>query len=106
MARRPGPAIVTRTLRDRVFRKVVLGAYGERRAISGLKLINGGGRAEVNAAHIRPVAASGLDIVHNGIAMSGTAHSMFGRGLIGLSDSFEILISRQVNDQDSIPGIY
>ncbi|HQS50208.1 MAG TPA: restriction endonuclease, partial [Xanthobacteraceae bacterium] len=47
----------SRIVRDRIFRRVVLRAYDERCAISGLKLINGGGRAEVAAAHIRPVEA-------------------------------------------------
>jgi putative restriction endonuclease len=70
--------------------------------LTGLKLINGGGRAEVAAAHIRPVEANGPDIVSNGIALSGTAHWMFDRGLIGLSDDLEILVSRQANDPDSI----
>src|SRR4051794_8186002 len=44
---------VSRILRDRVFRRIVLRAYDERCAITGLKLINGRGRAEVAAAHIR-----------------------------------------------------
>jgi putative restriction endonuclease len=96
--------LMSRTLRDRVFRQVVLGAYGERCAISGLKLINGGGRAEVNAAHVRPVAADGPDIVQNGIAMSGTAHWMFDRGLICLGADLEIMISRHVNDLESVRG--
>lgn len=88
-------AIVTnRIARDRVFRRVVLRAYDERCAITGLKLINGGGRAEVDAAHIRPVEASGPDIVNNGIVLSGTAHWMFDRGLISLSDDLDILVSR------------
>src|SRR3954452_1116803 len=43
---------VSRIVRDRVFRRVVLRAYDERCAITGLKLINGMGRAEVDAAHI------------------------------------------------------
>jgi putative restriction endonuclease len=93
---------VSRIMRDRVFRRVVLRAYDQRCAITGLKLINGGGRAEVAAAHIRPVEASGPDIVNNGIALSGTAHWMFDRGLIGLSDDLQILVSRQVNDLDAI----
>jgi putative restriction endonuclease len=93
---------VSRIMRDRVFRRVVLRAYDQRCAITGLKLINGGGRAEVAAAHIRPVEASGPDIVNNGIALSGTAHWMFDRGLIGLSDDLRILVSRQVNDLDAI----
>jgi putative restriction endonuclease len=93
---------VSRIVRDRVFRRIVLRAYDQRCAITGLRFINGGGRAEVDAAHIRPVEKSGPDIVSNGIALSGTAHWMFDRGLISLSDDLEILISRQVNDQDAV----
>ena len=96
---------VSRILRDRVFRRVVLRAYDERCAITGLKLINGRGRAEVAAAHIRPVEASGPDIVSNGIALSGTAHWMFDRGLISLADDLEILISRQTNNPQDIRSI-
>ncbi|GAA2872255.1 putative restriction endonuclease [Aminobacter niigataensis] len=94
--------LTSRIVRDRVFRKIVLRAYDERCAVTGLKLINGGGRAEVEAAHIRPVEASGPDVVSNGIALSGTAHWMFDRGLIGLSDDLDILISRHANDPDGI----
>ncbi|PWK69722.1 HNH endonuclease [Aminobacter sp. AP02] len=97
--------LTSRIVRDRVFRQIVLRAYDERCAITGLKLINGGGRAEVAAAHIRPVEADGPDVINNGIALSGTAHWMFDRGLISLSDDLEILISRQVNDPDGVRGI-
>jgi len=97
--------IVSRVLRDRVFRRIVLRAYDERCAITGLKLINGMGRAEVAAAHIRPVEASGPDIVSNGIALSGTAHWMFDRGLISLADNLEILISRQTNDLEGVRSV-
>jgi putative restriction endonuclease len=95
----------SRIVRDRVFRKIVLEAYDCRCAITGLKLINGGGRAEVQAAHIKPVEASGPDIITNGLALSGTAHWMFDRGLISLSDELEVLVSRQVNDADSVWGL-
>lgn len=97
--------LTSRIVRDRVFRQIVLRAYDERCAITGLKLINGGGRAEVAAAHIRPVEAGGPDVINNGIALSGTAHWMFDRGLIGLTDDLEILISRQANDPEGIRGI-
>jgi len=93
---------VSRVLRDRVFRRIVLRAYDERCAVTGLKLINGMGRAEVAAAHIRPVEANGPDVISNGIALSGTAHWMFDRGLISLADDLEILISRHTNDPDGV----
>jgi putative restriction endonuclease len=96
---------VSRLVRDRIFRRVVLRAYDQRCAMTGLKLINGGGRAEVAAAHIRPVEASGPDIVSNGIALCGTAHWMFDRGLIGLTDDLEILVSRHVNDPGAVRGL-
>ena len=94
--------LTSRPKRDRVFRKMVLDAYDCRCAITGLKLINGGGRAEVEAAHIRPVEHAGPDNVNNGLALSGTAHWMFDRGLISLSDDLDILVSRHVNDSDSV----
>ncbi|ACF03369.1 conserved hypothetical protein [Rhodopseudomonas palustris TIE-1] len=95
----------SRIVRDRAFRRIILGAYDERCAVTGLRLINGGGRAEVDAAHIRPVEANGPDVVNNGIALSGTAHWMFDRGLITLSDDLAILISRQVNDVEGVRGL-
>ncbi len=98
-------SLTSRILRDRVFRRVVLRAYDERCVVTGLKLINGSGRAEVAAAHIRPVEARGPDIVSNGIALSGTAHRMFDRGLISLADDLEILVSRQVNDPDGVRAL-
>ncbi len=94
--------LTSRVMRDRNFRKTVLRAYGKRCAITGLRLINGGGRAEVEAAHIRPVEYDGPDIVSNGIALSGTAHWMFDRGLVGLADDLTILVSRQTNDPETV----
>lgn len=96
---------VSRIVRDRIFRQTVLRAYSERCAVSGLRLINGRGRAEVAAAHIRPVEAHGPDIVSNGIALSGTVHWMFDRGLISLTDDLRILVSRQTNDPESVHAL-
>jgi putative restriction endonuclease len=95
-------SLTSRIVRDRVFRRTVLKAYDSRCAVTSLKLINGGGRAEVEAAHIRPVEANGPDIVSNGLALSGTAHWMFDRGLIGIASDHEIMISRHVNDTDGV----
>jgi putative restriction endonuclease len=97
--------LTSRVVRDQVFRSLVLRAYDERCSVTGLKLINGGGRAEVEAAHIRPVEANGPDRMQNGVALSGTVHWMFDRGMITFSDAHDIVVSRQVNDRDSIEGL-
>ena len=81
---------------------MVLRAYDERCAMTGIRLINGGGRAEVEAAHIRPVNENGPDSINNGMALTGTAHWMFDRGLIGINDNYDIMISRQVNDIETV----
>lgn len=73
--------LVNRTVRNRQFRKRVLDVYDRRCALTGMQLINGGGRAEAQAAHIMSVEAGGPDVVNNGIALSGTVHWMFDRGL-------------------------
>lgn len=94
--------LVSKPIRKRVFRDRVIRAYNKTCAFTGMNLTNGKGRPEVQAAHIRPVEAGGPDRPDNGIALSGTVHWMFDRGLISLSDEHDILVSRQVNDPDQI----
>ena len=84
----------TRLFRDRAFARHIQGAYEKTCAVTGLKIINGGGRPEVQAAHIKPVAAHGSDSVRNGLALSGTVHWMFDRGLLSVDSDYTILTSR------------
>jgi putative restriction endonuclease len=85
--------VVARPFREAAFAASVKTAYANTCAMTGLQIINGGGRAEVQAAHIRPVAAGGSDSVRNGLALSGTIHWMFDRGLVSVDDNFTILIA-------------
>jgi putative restriction endonuclease len=86
--------LVSRPLRDAAFAKGVQSAYRQTCAFTGLRIINGGGRAEAEAAHIRPVADNGPDSVRNGLALSGTVHRMFDRGLVSVAPDYSILIAR------------
>lgn len=105
MPRDRAVVLSSRAIRDRAFRKRVLEAYDCRCALTGFKFINGGGRAEAEAAHIKSVEANGPDIVTNGIALSGTVHWMFDRGLISLSDHLDILLSSKINDVEGVRKI-
>jgi putative restriction endonuclease len=97
--------LTKRTIRDRIFRTRVLKAYDRRCAFTGFQFINGGGRAEVEAAHIKSVGAKGPDVVQNGLALSGTVHWMFDRGLLTIADNSEILLSNHINDVDGVRKI-
>jgi putative restriction endonuclease len=97
--------LTLRTVRDRVFRSRVLKAYDKRCAFTGFQFINGGGRAEVEAAHIKSVEARGPDVVQNGLALSGTVHWMFDRGLLSIADDQSILLSNHINDVDGVRKI-
>ena len=83
--------ISNRAFRERSFARQVKRAYAARCAMSGLSLRNGGGRPEVEAAHIIPVEANGPDTVRNGLALSGTLHWMFDRGLLSVDADGTIL---------------
>jgi putative restriction endonuclease len=96
--RRMVEATLIGPFRDEAFRRQVRLAYDNRCAISGLRLINGGGRPEVQAAHIKPVASMGPDSVRNGIALSGTLHWMFDRGLISIDDELRVLRGKDAPD--------
>jgi putative restriction endonuclease len=91
--RRVEQMLVNRKIRDANFRLEVCRAYDNRCAVTGLKIINGGGRAEVQAAHIKPVAAGGPDVVQNGLALSGTVHWLFDRHLISVDQDYRLLVS-------------
>jgi putative restriction endonuclease len=61
--------IMSRPVRDAAFRHAIQTAYESTCAMTGIKLINGGGRSEAQAAHIRPVAERGPDSIRNGLAL-------------------------------------
>jgi putative restriction endonuclease len=98
--------LTSRPMRDAQFARMVKRAYGGRCAISGLALRNGGGRAEVQAAHILLVAEGGPDVVRNGLALSGTLHWMFDRGLISVAEDDSILVSHNKVDADTARRLF
>lgn len=100
--------LASRAFREASFARQVKRAYAGRCAMSGLALRNGGGRMEVEAAHILPVAERGPDVVQNGLALSGTLHWMFDRGLVSVDGDGAILVAKgsiadQVADRLIVP---
>lgn len=86
--------ILERQFRDISFTRTIQAIYNKTCAMTGLQLINGGGRCEIEAAHIKPVSDLGPDSPRNGIALSRTLHWMFDRGILSLKDNGEILMAK------------
>jgi putative restriction endonuclease len=91
--RRIEQMLLNRKIRDANFRRQVCEAYDDRCAVTGLRIINGGGKSEVQAAHIWGVGEGGPDVVQNGVALSGTVHWLFDRHLISLTDDYRLLVA-------------
>jgi putative restriction endonuclease len=91
--RRIEQILINRKIRDASFRGQVCDAYENRCAITRLRMVNGGGKPEVQAAHIWAVSDGGPDVVQNGIALSGTIRWLFDRHLISLTDDYRLLVS-------------
>jgi putative restriction endonuclease len=91
---------ISRPFRDLAFKRAIRNAYDCRCALTGLRLINGGGRPEVQAAHIMPVASKGPDSIRNGLALSSTVHWMFDRGLVTVDENYQIIAPKnRIPDQ-------
>jgi putative restriction endonuclease len=91
--------LLNRKVRDANFRRQVCDAYNNTCAVTKLRLVNGGGKAEAQAAHIWPVAEGGPDVVQNGLALSSTVHWLFDRHLISLTDDYGLLVAH-----NRVPG--
>jgi putative restriction endonuclease len=90
--------VVRKPFRDAAFMRQVKSAYSNKCAFTGLSMRNGGGRTEVDAAHIKPVGDghNGPDSVRNGLALSKTVHWMFDRGLLSIDSDFKILSAKSL----------
>jgi putative restriction endonuclease len=95
-ARRIETKLVSRRFRDRAFASTVMAAYGDRCAVTGIQMIDQGGRSEAEAAHVRSVAQDGPDSIRNGIAVSRTVHWMFDAGLLSVADDYTILVAKRI----------
>ena len=87
--------LVNARFRAAAFARLVKSAYEDTCAMTGLRIRNGGGRPEVEAAHIRPVANDGPDTLRNGVALCRTAHWMFDRGLVSISPQLTIIVNEK-----------
>jgi putative restriction endonuclease len=92
-----GPMFGQRLTRVRLgqsgFRATIFNAYQRRCAITGAKIW-----PTLEAAHILPVTSGGEHYVDNGLLLRSDVHTMFDRGYLSVTPSFELRVSPRLRD--------
>ena len=91
--------------RDQGFRRIVVKTYDHRCALCGIRIVTPDGHTVVEAAHIIPWSESRNDDIRNGMALCRTCHWGFDKGMIGVSDSYTVIISRSIGTDPNFPGL-
>jgi putative restriction endonuclease len=114
LLRRPEDPTVQETLsleeaylpavRDQGFRRAVVTAYSHRCALCGIRVRTLNGHTAVTAAHIVPWSETQDDRPANGMALCRMCHWTFDEGLLGVSQVYEVIASRQLNTLDNLSG--
>lgn len=76
------------------FRIMVTDAYQRRCAITGEKTL-----PVLQAAHIKPYAESGPNLISNGLLLRSDMHILFDKGYITLNDDLNVEISHRIKEE-------
>ncbi len=88
------PRLVRPRLGQGGFKAIVRDAYQRRCAITGHKIV-----PTLQAAHIVPVSQNGENRVDNGLLLRSDVHTMFDRGYLGVSPSFQLHVSPRLRSE-------
>jgi putative restriction endonuclease len=88
---------VSRQKRDAAFRTIVLGNYGYTCAVTCQRFFSAH-HVEADGAHIIGKEVRGTDDPRNGIALSKSAHWAFDRGILTISDQYEVIVNPKISN--------
>jgi putative restriction endonuclease len=91
-------------VRDQGFRRIVVSTYDHRCTLCGVRIITPEGHTVVDAAHIVPWSRSRNDDIRNGIALCKLCHWAFDEGMMGISENYDVITSRQIAANPNVPG--
>ena len=87
------------SIRDAGFRQAIMGLYNYTCAVCELRIVTMDGESATDAAHIIPFSLSQNDDVRNGISLCKLHHWAFDKGLISLSETYQVIVSVLMSDQ-------
>jgi putative restriction endonuclease len=90
--------------RDQGFRRIIVATYDHRCALCGVRIVTPEGHTVVDAAHIIPWRKSKNDDIRNGMALCKLCHWAFDEGMMGVSENYDVITSRQIATNPNVPG--
>jgi len=92
-------------IRGGLFKREIPKIYNNTCAISGMKIDAITNASMVDACHIVPFSDGYDDTLTNGIALCPNLHRAFDRGLISISDNFEVILNSNFTENQSVYNI-
>jgi len=86
------------------FRRAVVTTYDHRCALCGVRIVTSEGHTVVDAAHIVPWSVDRNDDIRNGLALCKLCHWAFDEGMMGVSDGYNVITSRQIGADPNVSG--
>ena len=87
------------SIRSAGFRQAIMGLYDYTCAVCRLRTVTMDGESATDAAHIIPFHISHSNDLRNGISLCKLHHWAFDRGLISLSETYQVFVSPLVVEQ-------
>lgn len=100
-----GPASYQPAARSQGFRRSIVMHYDHRCALCGIRIVTPEGQTAVDAAHIVPWSVSRNDDIRNGMALCKLCHWAFDRGMMSISDSYTVVLSRNLSADNNAAGL-
>ena len=94
-----------RFVRSGFFKRTIPEVYQNTCCISGLRIDATTEIALIDACHIIPFSISQNDTIGNGICLCPNLHRAFDRGLISISEHYEVVVSNNFIENNSSYGI-
>ena len=88
---------ISRQKRDAAFRLIVLSNYDYTCAVTGQRF-KSPRHVEADGAHIIGKDVRGTDDPRNGVALSRSAHWAFDRGILTISDQYEVVVNPKISN--------
>jgi putative restriction endonuclease len=92
-------------LRGSLFKREIPKIYNNTCCISGMRVDSTLSVSMIDACHIVPFSESYDDTITNGIALCPNLHRAFDRGLIGIDENYQVMVSTLFKEEDSFYSI-